>query len=293
MTCANTSFPAYIICSRDGPHHRVANLAFTVQVGDRRNHENLFAVHSFTSTYLENVGTLLIKPQDFAILEIANLETDDPIAVDVQVLNDVYKDLSAYIVDAPNAALARQKLRFQFLEGVVKRNAPFHFMTKVQVSGPHYLILDNRFANAIEKKVVFQTGYLEKLSEDKRAAIKTDFDKLYAGLKSTFNFRDFNIHIKSCGQSNAFSATETGDVTICDELMQEMSERKGALNAVILHELGHTLLNLWDIQTTGTKTMPINLQQVGFFALETRESGLSTNGCNGTQNEIRGQKLRK
>src|SRR6266540_2315842 len=61
MTCANTSFPAYIICSRNGPHRRVANLAFTVQVGDRRNHEKLFAVHSLTRAYLENVGTLLLR----------------------------------------------------------------------------------------------------------------------------------------------------------------------------------------------------------------------------------------
>ncbi|HKB83444.1 MAG TPA: DUF4344 domain-containing metallopeptidase [Burkholderiales bacterium] len=194
-----------------------------------------------------------IKPQDFAILEIANFETEDPIAVDVQVLNDVYKDLSAYIVDAPNAALARQKLRFEPLAGVTRKISPFRFMTKAQVSGPHYLILDNRFANVIEKRVVFQTGYLVKLADDQRASIKADFDKLYVGLKSTFNFKDFNIHIKSCGQSNAFSTTETGDVTICSELMHEMAERKGALNAVILHELGHTLLNLWGYPNYGNE----------------------------------------
>ena len=48
------------MCLRDGPHRRLANLAVTVQVGDRRNHGKLFVVHTFTRAYLENVGTLLI-----------------------------------------------------------------------------------------------------------------------------------------------------------------------------------------------------------------------------------------
>src|SRR6266705_2689668 len=72
MTCANTSFPAYIICSRDGPHRRVATLAFTVQVGDRQNHGKLFAVHSFTRAYLENVGTLLIHEWESGMTHLAD-----------------------------------------------------------------------------------------------------------------------------------------------------------------------------------------------------------------------------
>src|ERR1019366_4991908 len=59
MTCANTSLPAYIRCSRDGFPRRVANLATAVQVGDRQNHEKVLSVPWLTSRSLENVGTLL------------------------------------------------------------------------------------------------------------------------------------------------------------------------------------------------------------------------------------------
>src|SRR2546423_1155243 len=61
MTCANTSLPAYIRCSHDGLHRRVANLASTVQVGDRKIHEKALSVPTFTGSPLDNVGTLLEK----------------------------------------------------------------------------------------------------------------------------------------------------------------------------------------------------------------------------------------
>src|ERR1019366_4812184 len=71
MTCANTSLPAYIRCSRDGFPRRVANLATAVQVGDRQNHEKVLSVPWLTSCSLENVGTLLICPNKPLLLNKA------------------------------------------------------------------------------------------------------------------------------------------------------------------------------------------------------------------------------
>src|SRR5437773_11691872 len=68
MTCANTSLPAYIRCSRDGFPRRVANLASAVQVGDKQNHEKVLSVLWLNSRPAENVGTLLtahLKPEQF------------------------------------------------------------------------------------------------------------------------------------------------------------------------------------------------------------------------------------
>ena len=117
----------------------------------------------------------------------------------------------------------------------------------ISAPGPYYLVIDNRFANVIDKKVVYQLVFVKHLSNEEIQAQKTDFEKTYTGLKQTFDFKDFNIRIGPCGQVNAFSTTETGDVTICSEIISEMSGRPGALIAVILHELGHTLLNLWGL----------------------------------------------
>src|SRR5437762_4142229 len=69
MTCANTSLPAYIRCSRDGFPRRVANLASAVQVGDKQNHEKVLSVLWLNSRPAENVGTLLMVEQRLYIPE--------------------------------------------------------------------------------------------------------------------------------------------------------------------------------------------------------------------------------
>src|SRR5262249_47649568 len=150
--------------------------------------------------------------------DLGNLDAGEGIAVQVEISNAVYKDLSAYVVDAANIGLARQGAQFRYIEGAQKRLAPFHMAARVAVGGPYYLVLDNRYAALIEKKVTYQLGYLKTLSEDQIRAQKAVFEKMYAALKGSFVFTDFNIHLKSCGQVNAFSANATGDVTICSEI---------------------------------------------------------------------------
>ena len=188
-----------------------------------------------------------VRAQRSTIYQLENFEEGEAFGVEVNVLNEVYKDISVYFVDAANMTLARQNLPFKFLEGATKKIAPFRLMVKVTTPGPYYLVIDNRFAKVIDKKVVYQLAFVKHLSNEQIQAQKTDFEKTYTVLKRTFDFKDFNIRIGPCGQVNAFSTTETGDVTICSEIISEMSGRPGALIAVILHELGHTLLNLWGL----------------------------------------------
>ena len=187
-----------------------------------------------------------VRAQRSTIYQLGTFEEGEALGVEVSVLNEVYKDISIYFVDAANMTLARQNLPFTFVD-VTKKNAPFRLMFKVTAPGPYYLVIDNRFANVIDKKVVYQLAFVKHLSNEQIQAQKADFEKAYTGLKQTFDFKDFNIRIGPCGQVNAFSTTETGDVTICSEIINELSGRPGALIAVILHELGHTLLNLWGL----------------------------------------------
>jgi hypothetical protein len=58
---------------------------------------------------------------------------------------------------------------------------------------------------------------------------------------------EIHVSVKPCGASNA-SSTRTV-VVICSELLAELRSRRqeGALPAIVLHEVAHTLLNAWGL----------------------------------------------
>lgn len=197
-------------------------------------------------THKEPKQLIAVPPLRFVEFGLGNMEVGDLVMVDIDVLNDVYKDLSVYLVDAANIPLVRQNVLFQG-QGVTKRNAPLQLQLEVASPGPQYLVLDNRFANFVEKRVVFTLEIAGRLPPSKARAMQSSLQQAYSRLRQLFEFKDFNINVKPCGQSNAYSESATGDVTICTEILDEMSNRAGAMQAVILHELGHTLMNLWGL----------------------------------------------
>jgi len=187
----------------------------------------------------------------FVIYSVGNLDQGEAVGVQIEVSNAVYNDLSAYVVDAGNMALARQNLPFRYLDGATKKIAPFRLMAKIDIAGPHYVVLDNRFAQVINKKVVYQLAMVKHLSDQEIQKLKNPLEQGYSAMKKLFVFKDFNINVKSCGQVNAYSTTATGDVTLCSELLDQMSG--GTILAVFFHELGHTLLNLWGYPNFGNE----------------------------------------
>jgi len=228
----------------------LAQLVFVIGIlGSLANAEVLVAP-VYTKKLPEKA--IVVKARTYAIFSLGDFDTGNLFRVDVNVLNDVYKDLSAYIVDAANMSLVRQGVSFNG-QGQTKRVAPFRFDAKATVPGPHFLVLDNRFANIIDKKVVFRVELAGRLSDEKVQAMKADLGLAYSGLKKTFQFKDFNIKVQPCGMPNAFSETATGDVTLCTEILDEMSAQKPAMGAIVLHELGHTLLNLWGLPNYGNE----------------------------------------
>ena len=189
--------------------------------------------------------SVTVPARRMLIYELGTYDSGEAVGAEVHVENAYYKDLSAYVVDATNMALARQNLAFKSLAGVTKRKAPFRLMARINALGPYYLVLDNRYANFISKKVIYQVAGIKHLSQQQVEAIRAPLTRAYADLKRTFVFKDFNIHIRHCGQVNAFSTTATGDITLCTEIFQDLAAQPGAMTAVFFHELGHTLLNLW------------------------------------------------
>ena len=89
--------------------------------------------------------------------------------------------------------------------------------------------------------------YRKKLSPEQAEKIKSSLMPAHAMMASIFENADFNIHIRPCGQSNAFSDNRTADITLCSEFIHDMSTQRssGTLVAVLLHEYGHSLLGKW------------------------------------------------
>ena len=63
-----------------------------------------------------------------------------------------------------------------------------------------------------------------------------------------FNFPGFNIYIRHCGEENARSDP---NITICMELLEAVFKRDNPYSIAwtFCHELGHSLLRLWDYPT--------------------------------------------
>jgi hypothetical protein len=76
-------------------------------------------------------------------------------------------------------------------------------------------------------------------------SLEPTYEFYYLMLKMLLNFLDFNIYFKYCGQENAFS---TPDIIICNEYVAKLvnGNHEGALPWIFFHEVGHSLLRLWD-----------------------------------------------
>jgi len=184
-----------------------------------------------------------VPPRHYQAIPIANAQPGDQFDISLNIRNAVYRDISAFVTDETDLNLFHQGLPFKRI-GPGKRNAPIHFSAKAWSYGTYYLVLNNQYANFITKKAQFQAQIHTRMPTKVQAGLRQALTKEYNQLKSEFVFPDFDINVRPCGQSNAFS---NPNITICSELLLQMARKKagGALEAIFLHELGHTLLNLW------------------------------------------------
>lgn len=131
--------------------------------------------------------------------------------------------------------------------GFIKARTPLRLQGRAQVSGIHYLILDNGYAAFITKTASVQVTTKKILAQDDVQRLKSIFESVRAQMDRSFDRADFNIFVKPCGMSNAFSENSSADITMCTELIHDLAQRRdpGSLIAVLLHEYGHSLLNKW------------------------------------------------
>ncbi|MGH8307646.1 MAG: DUF4344 domain-containing metallopeptidase [Gammaproteobacteria bacterium] len=188
---------------------------------------------------------------------ITNAQPGDAFGVGLIINNAVYRDISAYVMDQTNLNLFEQGVQGNF-SGVTKQlqrgNKPIVFIAKADAYGAYMLVLDNRYAHVIAKKVSWEIETKTRLPDNTVQSLKSILGRGYAALKKEFVFTDFNIHVQPCGIPNAFSSP---DITICYELMDQLIEQHetDALSFVIFHEMGHSLMNVWGLPDYNNEDM--------------------------------------
>lgn len=192
------------------------------------------------------VGTMafneVIEAHQYKFIPLGQWRAGDKLAIQVGAHNAVFNDITACILTEHEA---RNYQPQGGCRGRVKAMTPFLLQWQVEVEAKHFLVLDNTYANFIKKKVGVDMKFQKFLNQQEVASLAVPFESIRAGIERTFEDADFNINVKPCGESNAYSEHATADITICSEIMSELQRNPGALTATLLHEYGHSLLNRW------------------------------------------------
>ena len=130
----------------------------------------------------------------------------DAYRISISSNNAVYKDITAFLVDADNLSLFKSGQPYQGI-GFQKKVAPFTIQGVTNTPGSHYLIFDNSYALLIQKKLNVSIKAAFQMDSNMQQTLKTSMEGLYTALKKGLIFPDFNIYVEPCNQTNAFSET--------------------------------------------------------------------------------------
>jgi len=184
----------------------------------------------------------VVEAQRIKLIPLGPFRSGDKLAIQVGARNAVFNDITACILTEDEARNYQPR---GGCRGRVKTMTPFVLQWQIEADSKHFLILDNSYANFIKKTVAVDVRYQRGLTPDEMSRLAKPFESIRASIEQTFENADFNINVRPCGQSNAFSDHRTADITICSEIVSDLQKNPGALVATILHEYGHSLLNRW------------------------------------------------
>lgn len=161
-------------------------------------------------------------------------------------VNSIFPDIGAYICDEQNLKLLVNKQSFRCF-GVAKGNNTFKIEGNRYSSQPHFLVFNNSYSLLTDKYVSAHIYVTNEISDTFCEELKTAFTEVVNGLHDYFEVPEFDVSLAPCKSENAFSTTKGGHITICSELVfgAFLDKNEGAFISVFLHELGHTVLNLW------------------------------------------------
>jgi len=183
--------------------------------------------------------------------------------------------VNVWLLDSANFQLFQKGNKYSYYQGTsgaVKEVASYTF--QIPQLDTYVLIIDNRAARVYPRTVsLYVYGILPQETDEINDATK-QFQELYNGLKQLFIFKDFNISFRHCGFENAFSDP---NITICIELIENMEAQDcgDALGYVLFHELGHTLLQAWDLPLWDNEDVQDEFAVVVCILADVKESAVA------------------
>lgn len=213
---------------------------------------------------------VLVNPGAWKAIEIGRFTPGQAISATLSFLGGT-GDMSAAIVDEANLNFFRQGLPARG-HYAARQVTPIKIEGATWSHGQYYLLLDNRHAILAARQVAYRIEFMEKVDPAAQRVLADGLREMYAAIKDEFIFADFDIHVVPCGQPNAFSSP---DITLCIELLlqEALRDRSGAFAGVFLHELGHTLLNLWGMPGYDNEDIADEFAAVVMLSGEDNESG--------------------
>lgn len=177
------------------------------------------------------------------------LNKDEQLKLNILVNGGSNNRIDVQLVNMQNFQMFKANKQYSYFVSVansVQRTGNFDFIAPQ--TNIYYLILDNRKALLMARDVNLNVIKISNSPTQASKAIQKEYEDNYAGLKQLFTFSDFNINVKVCGFENAFS---NPDITMCIELIESLKKQNlsNAIDFVFLHEVSHSLLNIWGYPT--------------------------------------------
>lgn len=188
------------------------------------------------------------KAGRIAYVDIGTSPAGSVYEVQARAENAMYDDISVFICSERDLNLLLANRNSQ-CRGTNQQKGLIKFSVKAQQSGRYYLVVDNSYSVMVKKKVNAKVTLLTRMPGDLRREMEQGLNKASTSIQKMFVVDEFDFRIEPCGTKNAYSKNATGDITMCSELMFDLIKKQlpGAVEAILYHELGHSLLNLWGL----------------------------------------------
>lgn len=126
-------------------------------------------------------------------------------------------------------------------------NSTTRFSVTPKAGEQYWLVFDNLKSLFTSKAVAVEYYLLIDFEGEERQTLERSMKNILDSIFSYFEVEEFDLNIVSCETVNAFSVIADGDITMCSELIFDTLQKKIplAFDAILMHELGHSLLNLW------------------------------------------------
>ncbi len=192
-------------------------------------------------------GAATIKSGEF-ISHKESMKSGERLEITATINNMMFKELAVFVCreDKVQAYLNGDEAR---CFGLKDASGKINFLFQAQQSGRYVLLFDNRNAVFSDKEVSLTVIKNAIFSlQEKDAAIRL-LGGLSREMAVIFELPELHFSVKPCGFENASSNNLTGNIIVCSELFNRLTQqgRQGALLGIVLHELGHSSLNLWQM----------------------------------------------